>query len=234
MANILIIDSSTEACSVALCDAVQTYSHFQIAPRKHAELLLPMVDQILSKAKLELTQLDAIGCCVGPGAFTGLRIAISMAQGLAMASSLPCIGITSLESLAYQAFSTTDADYCLASIDARMDQVYFAVYKRCSEQLVSLVSDPQVIAPESIQLSQDLVDDMRSRVVKAGNGWQAYTYQQAIDELTPASSDILLPQAKYMLDLAHMALENDKDVSPEQLQPLYLRNNVAKKSKTEL
>ncbi|MDQ7049133.1 MAG: tRNA (adenosine(37)-N6)-threonylcarbamoyltransferase complex dimerization subunit type 1 TsaB, partial [Enterobacterales bacterium] len=232
MTNILVIDSSTEACSVALSHSGLVYAEQKIAPRKHAELILPMVDHVLSQAQLELTQLDAIGCCIGPGAFTGLRIAISMVQGLALASNLDCIGITSLEALAYEAFATTKADYCLASIDARMQQVYFAVYERGNGQSIKIVTEPQVIDPDLIEIERHIIDALQGRVVKVGNGWD-YVYRQSIDQLTEPSMDIQLPQAKYMLNLAQQALQNAKGVSPEQLQPLYLRNNVAK-SKSRL
>jgi len=243
MANILVVDSSTEACSVALSYAGKSYTDFQLAPRKHAELLLPMVDQLLSRADIELTQLDAIGCCIGPGAFTGLRIAISMTQGLALASQLTCVAVTSLEALAYQAFKTSHADYCLAAIDARMDQVYFAVFKRDQQQFFSVLSEPQVINPELISFDEALLDEIAKAIVvneqavaKVGNGWEVYEFAPYINDLAAAeiSKNIKLPQAKYMLDLAQLALKNTKNVSPEGLQPLYLRNNVAKKSKNRL
>ncbi len=234
MSRLLVIDSSTEACSAALSDGNKTYSQRQIAPRKHAELLLPMVGELLSEAKLSLSQLEAIACCVGPGAFTGLRIAISMVQGLAFAVNKVCVPVTSLEAIAYQALQQSDSDYCLAAIDARMEQVYFGVYSRSEAFGVELIGELQVIAPESIELDEKLLAKMDNKLILAGNAWQAYNFHPSIQALQGKDSGVTLPDAKSMLYLAQTALKNDKQVSPEDLQPLYLRNNVAKKSKIEL
>ncbi len=235
MTKILAIDSSTEACSVALEIDGKTYHQFEIAPRQHAQLLLPMVDNLLNQADISLDQLDAVACCVGPGAFTGLRIAISVAQGLSYATNLPCIPISSLELLAAEAFSNSDAQYCLSALDARMKEVYFSVYKNIGKGLAEEVHTQQVIAADKIELDPTLLLEMNktvakaSSVIKAGTGWDEYEFSQVIKSLDIAVMQIKYPNAKMMLPLALEKLRQKKWVKAESLQPVYIRNNVAKK-----
>jgi len=231
MPKVLAIDSSTEACSVSLYHEGAVVSRFELAPRRHAELLLPMVDFVLSEAAISLTELNAIACCVGPGAFTGLRIAISAAQGLAYAAELPCIGISSLEILAAEAFNKTDATLCLSSIDARMQEVYFSAFIKSLDGLPEEIHQQQVIAAENIVLDASLKKHVKT--VKVGTGWDEYQYS---DEIESVSSDLLLkfspikyPNAEMMLQIALQHLQDEKLLKPEFLQPVYLRNNVAKK-----
>lgn len=239
MPNILAIDSSTEACSVALQIEGQIISRYQLAPRRHAELLLPMVDSVLKEGEIELDCLDAIACCVGPGAFTGLRIAISVAQGLAYAVKLPCIAISSLQIMAAEAFAGGDFRYCLASIDARMQEVYFSVYERGENNLPIEKHPQQVIAAESIQLATPLFESMCSKsnessqfgtgVIKVGNGWAEYPCCSQINDLSTKSVQIKYPDAVQMFAIANANYQLRQLLKPEFLQPIYLRNNVAKK-----
>jgi len=237
MANILAIDSSTEACSVALQLSGKTYSRFEIAPRKHAELLLPMVNSLLKQANTELGNLDAIACSVGPGAFTGLRIAISVAQSLAYACKLPCIGISTLQLLAAQAFQQTEAEICFSAVDARMQEVYFAGYRRTEFGLPEILHPQQVIAPDKIaldhslnlSLSKDNLSKPIASVAKVGSGWPEYQFTEQLDSITSVTDNILLPDIKMGLVLAQRQYDNKKLLKPESLQPVYLRNDVAKK-----
>lgn len=240
MSKILAIDSSTEACSIALDNEGVIVSRYQVAPRKHAELLLPMVDEVLKQAVLSLTDLDAIACCVGPGAFTGLRIAISVAQGLAYASELPCIAISSLQILAAEAFEKTKSEICLSSIDARMQEVYFSVFSKGLNGHVNEIHPQQVIASDKIELSQSLIKrltenqcgekaDNAQNIVKVGSGWSDYEYGDLISSMGRANENIQFPNAEMMLNLAKLKFEGGELLKPEFLQPVYLRNNVAKK-----
>jgi len=227
MPKILAIDSSTEACSVALFNDGDVVSRFELAPRRHAELLIPMVDSVLNEADIALTDLDAIACCVGPGAFTGLRIAISVAQGLAYAAQLPCIGISSLQILAAESFNKTDSDICLASIDARMQEVYFAAFKNNGCGLPEEIHSQQVIAAERIELNFKIRAD--TKVLKVGTGWDEYEYPDEVESVASQQSEIRFPNAEMMLEIALQHLKKKKLLKPEFLQPVYLRNNVAKK-----
>ena len=227
MPKILAIDSSTEACSVALFNDGDVVSRFELAPRKHAELLLPMVDSVLNEAGISLADLDAIACCVGPGAFTGLRIAISIAQGLAYAAQLPCIALSSLQILAAEAFNKTDSDICFASIDARMKEVYFAAFKKDDCRLPEEIHSQQVIAAENIELDFKIRAD--TKALKVGTGWDEYEYPDEVESVVTRPLKIKFPNAEMMLEIALQHLKTKKLLKPEFLQPVYLRNNVAKK-----
>jgi tRNA threonylcarbamoyladenosine biosynthesis protein TsaB len=239
MTKLLAIDSSTEACSVALSIEGQVFSEYQISPRKHAELLLPMVDSVLSEAKSSLKELDAIACCVGPGAFTGLRIAISMAQSLAYASNKPCIEISSLQLLAAQAFQQSQSSICLASIDARMNEVYFAAFKRGADGLPALLSAERVVAPLEIELDSAFLAPANlsqleiGQVVVAGSGWTAYEYGKSLNKIKQLKVNEVYPNAARMLPIAEKSYAQGEIINASKMRPSYLRNNVAKKKSAQ-
>jgi len=234
MTKILCIDASTEACSVALLNDNEITESYQVAPRQHASLLLPLVEKLLTDASLRLNQLDALACHVGPGAFTGIRIGVSVAQGLAYGANIPTIAVSSLESLAQQAFELSDKTYCLAAIDARMNEVYYALYKRGEEGQFEPLINEQVIAPDAIDFSA-LEQFGRDDFVKIGSGWSAYheifcekglEAVELIDNKFPrAAAGLVIAKQKYLAqDL----------LSPEKLQPAYLRNKVAEKKRAKI
>ncbi|NLB14035.1 MAG: tRNA (adenosine(37)-N6)-threonylcarbamoyltransferase complex dimerization subunit type 1 TsaB, partial [Gammaproteobacteria bacterium] len=133
--KLLALETSTEACSVALHIDGRVLERHEIAPRRHAELTLAWVGELLAEAGIARTQLDAIACSRGPGAFTGVRLAVAMVQGLALALDRPAIGVSTLDVLARPAMRELDAvgdarTGVLAAIDARMGEVYLADYLR--------------------------------------------------------------------------------------------------------
>ena len=141
--KILALDTATEACSAALLSGDgSVYERHDIAPRRHAELILPMVDGILTEAGLGLNDLDAIAFGRGPGAFTGVRIAAGVTQGLALGAGLPVIPVSSLAALAQPALGK--AAIVLPAIDARMGEVYWAAYESDQDGLVTALAGEQV------------------------------------------------------------------------------------------
>lgn len=128
--RILAIDTATEACSVALWNNGEKHALFEICPREHTQRILPMVQQVLAESGVTLNQLDALAFGRGPGSFTGVRIGIGIAQGLAMGAELPMIGVSTLATMAQGAFRVTGATQVLAAIDARMGEVYWGQYQR--------------------------------------------------------------------------------------------------------
>jgi tRNA threonylcarbamoyladenosine biosynthesis protein TsaB len=246
MTKILTLDASTEACSVALCNGEQVSSIYQLAPRMHANLLLPMVEEMLLEQKLSLSELDAIACHVGPGAFTGIRIAVSIVQGLAYAAKLPVISLSSLANLAEIGFEESGREQSewLCAIDARMNEVYFAHYKAVNGTM-QLVGEEQVVAPDLIDY-QTIAENLNcsntdpksigetASIGLIGSGWQAYS-----DILFSNHNPLNLketqlfkeayPNAKYGLKQALKLFQQDSLLKPEELQPTYLRNNVAVK-----
>ena len=126
--KILAIETSTEACSVALVHGEEILARSELAPRRHGELVLPMADSLLAEAGMSRHALEGIAVGRGPGAFTGVRLAVSLAQGMAMALDLPVVTVSSLQALAME--EDAGSDDILAVIDARMGEIYAAAYRR--------------------------------------------------------------------------------------------------------
>ena len=128
--RILAIDTATEACSVALWNDGTVNAHFELCPREHTQRILPMVQDILTTSGTSLTDINALAYGRGPGSFTGVRIGIGIAQGLALGAELPMIGVSTLMTMAQGAWRKNGATRVLAAIDARMGEVYWAEYQR--------------------------------------------------------------------------------------------------------
>ncbi len=228
MTRILTLDASTEACSVALLNGDEATERYELAPRKHAQLLLPMVESLLADSQIKLNRLDVIACNVGPGAFTGIRIAVSVAQGLTYGADLPAIGISSLANLAALGFSQTGNTDCLCAIDARMSEVYFAGYK-INNGLPEVIDHEKVISPSLIEYSNYQALSL-NQCQLVGSGWSEYAGELYTNGLN--GSQYLAecyPRAKHSLALAKYQFDENKLLEPQELQPTYLRNNVAVK-----
>ena len=128
--RILAIDTATEACSVAVWNQGEIHALFELCPREHTQRILPMVQQVLAESGLALNQLDALAFGRGPGSFTGVRIGIGIAQGLALGADLPMIGVSTLQTMAQGAWRVSGAERVLAAIDARMGEVYWGQFER--------------------------------------------------------------------------------------------------------
>lgn len=216
--KLLAIDTSTEACSAALYIDGEITSQYEVAPRRHAELILPMVDQVLSQGQVKLTDLDAIAFGRGPGAFTGVRIATGIAQGLAFSADLPVVPVSSLATLAQSV--RDEADYIAAAIDARMSEIYFGLYK--TGEVVELVDEESVISPAS------LVIKAIPRCYGVGTGWLSYTDTLKTifkDKLAGYAGD-RYPHAKDLAVLAAHEFQKGNIVKPENAAPIYLRDKV--------
>lgn len=217
--NLLAIETSTEACSVALYHAGALLERSEVAPRRHAELVLPMADALLAEAGLRRRQLDAIAVGRGPGAFTGVRLAVSLAQGMALGLDLPVIPVSSLAALALDA--PDNGAPVLAAIDARMGEIYAACYRRDGNALLPL-DDERVCAPERLQLPPG------SDWNVIGSGWK--TYGRVLAERVPAprwSDGERYPQARAVALLAAAEFDAGRALPPEQALPIYLRDKVA-------
>ncbi len=129
MTTLLALDTATEACSVALLHDGRVLSHYEVIPRMHAQRLLPMIKDLLAEAGVALSAVDGIAFGRGPGAFTGVRIAIGVVQGLAFALERPVLPVSTLAVLAQRALREQGAQQVAAAIDARMDEVYWGCYR---------------------------------------------------------------------------------------------------------
>ena len=218
--NLLVIDTATEACSVALEIDGGVTSRFEICPQQHSQRLLPMVDEVLKEAGIKLKQLDYLGFGRGPGSFTGVRIATGMIQGLALGTDLPVVGISTLAAMAQQAIVEKDASRVSCAIDARISEVYFARYVD-NNNVAILEGEEQVLPPElALALLQ-----AGSNSIGVGTGWAAYSEFDSAQGVT-VTNDILYPNALYMLPLLKHAIANGEAKDIEQIQPVYLRDKV--------
>ncbi|MBP2850179.1 MULTISPECIES: tRNA (adenosine(37)-N6)-threonylcarbamoyltransferase complex dimerization subunit type 1 TsaB [Dickeya] len=222
--RILALDTATEACSVALWNDGEIHSLFEVCPREHTQRVLPMVQQLLAEHGITLNQLDALAFARGPGSFTGVRIGIGIAQGLALGAGLPMLGVSTLATLAQGAHRLTGANRVLAAIDARMGEVYWASYERDQQGHWQGEASEAVLAPVQVQaLTASLSGDWAT----AGTGWQTYPDLLGNPAVILNHTDVQLPQAQDMLPMACQLWSSGGAVNVEQAEPRYLRNNVA-------
>jgi len=220
--KILAIDTSTEACSAALLQGEEVISRYELAPRRHAELILPMVDELLSEAGLTLKQMDCLAFGNGPGAFTGIRIAAGITQGLAFSCDLPVVPVSSLAALAQQ--TNRYSCHIFVAIDARMEEIYHATYRFNHLNMVELVGDETVSGIDQIVLTGE------ENIYGVGSGWAHYgdaLKSRLGDKLAGYDSE-QYPRADVIAGLAAHAFAGGKTVSPENAIPNYLRDKVIK------
>lgn len=219
--NLLAIETATESCSVALACGESLVVRSEFAPRRHAELLLPMCEQVLAEAGIGRHALDAVAVGVGPGAFTGVRLAVSAAQGLALALERPLVPVSSLAALAMQAPDNEAA--ILAVIDARMGEIYAGTFRRNADGLV------EPIGAESVGLAERLELPVASAWNVVGSGWA--TYHEVLGTRLPATpacvEGVAYPQASEVALLALPVARAGRGLAPENVAPVYLRDKVA-------
>lgn len=219
--NLLAIETATESCSAALLCGERLLERSEIAPRRHAELILPMIDALLAEAGWSRRQLDAIAVGRGPGAFTGVRLAISVAQGLALGLDVPVLPISSLAALA-QTAPLGDAAI-LAVIDARMGEVYAGAFRRGANGLV------EAIGEESVGQAEKLILPQSAQWCIVGTGWDAY--RDALAARLPVAPQFAdgqrYPQAGAVARLAAPRMAAGEGVAAEFALPVYLRDKVA-------
>lgn len=223
-AKILALDTATENCSVALLVGDQIYVRSEVAPRDHTKKILPMVDEVLKEAGLTLAGLDALAFGRGPGSFTGVRIGIGIAQGLAFGADLPMIGISTLAAMAQGSYRMKGYTHVATAIDARMSEVYWGRYRREDNGNWSEVDQECVIAP-SLLADSTGSDDLLWGC--AGTGWAAYEEELRALPLSREFSDVLYPDAQDIAFLAKFEWDKGNTVSAEQASPVYLRDTVA-------
>jgi tRNA threonylcarbamoyladenosine biosynthesis protein TsaB len=219
--NLLAIETSTESCSVALLHGGALIERSELAPRRHAELVLPMADSLLAEAGLRRAQLDGIAIGRGPGAFTGVRLGISVGQGLAFALDIPVVTVSSLTALAMQA--PRGADATLAVMDARMGEVYACAFRLDANGIAQAMDRERVARADELVLP----DAANWNVI--GSGWEAYRdalRARLSGDPVWAKGDAF-PQAREVARLALPRFEAGETLPPEQALPVYLRDKVA-------
>lgn len=219
MAKILALDTSTEACSAALLYGTDIIERFEALPRGHAGRILGMLEEVLAEAGLAIAELDAVAFCRGPGAFTGVRIACGVVQGIAFGADLPVAPLSTLAVLAQGALREHGAQRVVAAIDARMAEVYIGEY-RAVNGLMTLQGEEAVAAPETLG---PVAGDPW---VGVGTGWAAYGEALQARLGTPVAALDALPRARDCLPLAAAVLAEGRGVSAFEAVPVYLRDKV--------
>lgn len=222
--KLLALDTSSTACSIALQIDQKIFSQHVIMPMQQAQSILPMIKNLLDETNLKLNELDAIAFGKGPGSFTGIRIAASVAQGLSFGAKLPVIAISSLQALAQAAYDSLDWKRLLVAVDARMQEVYWGTYVINSKGLAELIGEEMINSPNNIPFFED------QSWSGVGNGWEVY--RERISHLPQKMDATILPTATAILALAGEKWLNKEDLlKPEEALPTYLRLEVAKKSR---
>lgn len=218
----LALDTSSLACTVALKVDGKLFERHEEQAREHTRLLMPMIRSILEEADVSLADLDTIVLGNGPGSFIGLRIAASVAQGLAHGAGLKIVAVSSLAAIAAEVFDRSDASRVAVAQDAHMNEVYLGLYERGDNNLPVPVKDARL-------QGQGIIEEMSgsdAEFVIAGQGWQRYPGLAAANRAgIAAESDVLFPRAAYLMSIA----EQFPALEPKDLQPAYLRQKVAEK-----
>lgn len=224
--TLLALDTSTEACSVALLHQGEKTHLDETAQRSHTKRILPMVDEILAASGIRLNQVDALVFGRGPGSFTGVRVGTGITQGLALGADLPVIAVSNLTAMAQAAYEKLQATKVLAAIDARMNEVYFSGLKaeKVREKFGEFlqwqpVIGERVCSPEQVAEQLAKFDDDWQTV---GTGWAAYPQLAGLNR----QSGIDLPSAQYMLSLAIPMWYQKRLLNAADIEPVYLRNEV--------
>jgi tRNA threonylcarbamoyladenosine biosynthesis protein TsaB len=218
--KILAIETATEACSAALAIDNSQIERYEVAPRKHTQLILPMVEALMNEADIKVSNLDAIAFGQGPGAFTGVRIAMGVIQGLAFAHDTPVIPVSTLAALAQHV--ANDHKYVASAIDARMQEIYWGLFKKNDSGVMQAISEEVVCAATDVDIISDEI------WFGAGSGWVTYSdvLSSKFDNNLSDFDGQLFPSAVDVLTLAKPAYMENKMISVEQAAPVYLRNKV--------
>jgi tRNA threonylcarbamoyladenosine biosynthesis protein TsaB len=219
--RVLALDAATEACSVALwCDG-EVIGRTIEAGKIHSQQILSMVEEILGEGQMSLSMLDGIAASIGPGAFTGVRISVAVAQGLAFGAGLAVAPVSTLEALALQVLGGENRR-AIACLDARMGEVYWGSFAADASQGLIATSAPAVGPPQSVLLAAN-VD-----ACGIGRGFSAYPALAGLPGVSiDAQSSVALPNAREMARLGALRLGRGSALDPADLQPLYLRDKVA-------
>ena len=226
MTKILAIDASSGACSVALSHTGDVITRYIKSERDHTRQVLPMVDEVLTEANISLRELDALAFTAGPGSFTGLRIAFGFIQGLAASVNLPVIAVSSLAAAAMGAiregFCESDV---LVTFDARMGEVYWGQYRLDGEGAIRCISREQLSSPK------DVVAVSAPHLVAYGPGWHYIDLPHG--QVAKTLVDVT-PHAQDILPLALAKWSQGDTLAAEQVEPLYLRNEVTWKKRQKI
>lgn len=222
MPTILALDTSTEACSCAVLHEGVIHERHELVPRQHAQLLLPMLQQLLRDLGLAFSNLDAIAFGKGPGSFTGLRIAAGVTQGIAFGANLPVIPVSTLAALALQGAGERDS-VVFSCLDARIEEVYWGWY-RVHQGRPELLGEERLCQPELLPTT---LPEQGMHVIAAGNGLNYRPRMPtALTAHFSSALDQLLPRSRDIAKIAAQLWEQGHTIAPDAVNPVYLRDKV--------
>lgn len=220
--KLLALDTATENCSVAYFDGEHFYQQQELAMQKHGNLILPMLDNLAKEHNFALKDVDYICYNMGPGSFTGVRIGVSTAQGLAFALNKELIGVSSLKILAKLALDTQKG-ICISAIDARMGEVYLAVYESCDVGLKCLVPECVISPSQALTIVNEYRNSHINKIYYAGTGIAVLNEHDAAAKL---ECSVTLPDSCAILKIVVEDFTSCLPMQAQQAMPLYVRNDV--------
>ena len=223
--KLLALDTSSDACSVALQLDDNISEQHVVQPKEHTNILVPMIKGLLRDAGAVIQDLEGIVLGNGPGSFIGVRIAASLSQGLAHGSGLKVVPISSLAAIAAEVMDVHSANRVVVAQDARMNEVYFGIYKNDGNGL-PIAETEEVLQP----IGKFAGLSAASISVAAGKAWHLYPELLALNRQAVSEAvDVQFPRARYLLSLAAGAWKRGEAIGPEDLVPAYIRMKVAEK-----
>lgn len=224
MATLLVINTSSDTCSVIVSKSDQFQELNSVQPKTHASLLLSMIDELLTKSDVKLDDLDALGVVSGPGSFTGLRIGISVTQGLSFALNKPVILLSSLELLASEAALKVSTEGILVAIRSKHNEIYFACYRKAHNGNTELIGREKVIAPGDVYIPSGAGINKWYGI---GDGWpNVIKIKNPIGLGTIEIDESLTISANVLNKLAHAKFASHQTVEAENALPNYLKEQL--------
>ena len=250
--KLLAVETATEACSAALYNDGVVTERFELTPKEHTRLILPMIDGLLADVGLLPQHLDALAFGCGPGSFTGVRIATGVIQGIALGADLPVVPVSTLAAIAQDFFDNNinnpgtafppppegegrgegvqkhaiHYNVAYVAMDARMGEIFWGVYKRDEQGYAELIGKEAVTPATEVEFP-----DLPGIGIGIGSGWGVYgqeLMQRLSDRVSVCQIDAL-PRAGAIARLGARGFERGLAVPVEQAMPVYLRDKVAKK-----
>ena len=236
--KLLAVETSTEACSAALIIDGVVSERFELAPKEHTKLILPMIASLMADAGLKPQQLDALAFSCGPGSFTGVRIATGVIQGIALGANLPVVPVSTLAAIAQDFFDNNHEpvqgeslkadgstfNVAFTAMDARMGEIFWGVYQRNAQGFAELVGKEAVTLATEVEFP-DLIG------TGIGSGWGVYCEALSLRLAGLVSTCQIdnLPRAEAVARLGAQGFKQGLAVAVELAMPVYLRDKVAKK-----
>ena len=236
--KLLAVETSTEACSAALFIDGVVSERFELAPKEHTKLILPMIASLMADAGLKPQQLDALAFSCGPGSFTGVRIATGVIQGIALGANLPVVPVSTLAAIAQDFFDNNHDtvqgeslkpdvsafNVAFTAMDARMGEIFWGVYQRNAQGFAELVGKEAVTLAAEVEFP-DLIG------TGIGSGWGVYGEELRLRLAGLVSTCQIdnLSRAGAIARLGAQGFKQGLAVDVELAMPVYLRDKVAKK-----